>query len=57
MMTELNAMVKRSVAIKTYNQSKIQQLGTCTVKIRHNDKCAKCWFYVVKAQNYSGCQT
>ena len=33
--------------LKTYNQSNIEQLGRCLVKIIHNDKCVKCRFFVV----------
>ena len=31
----------------TYNQSDIEQLGMCTVKLRHKDKCVKYRFCVV----------
>ena len=46
MMEELNDTIDKSTVLKTYNQSNIQQLGRCTVKIRHNDKCVKCRFFV-----------
>ena len=29
---------KESVILKTYNQSKTEQLGVCTVKLRHKNK-------------------
>ena len=32
--------------LKTYKQSNIE-LGRCSVRIRHNDKCVKCRFLVV----------
>ena len=36
-----------SVVFKTYNQSDIEQLGMCTVKLRHKNKSAQCRFFVV----------
>ena len=33
--------------LKTYNKSDIEQLGMCTVKLRHKDKSVKCRFFVV----------
>ena len=36
-----------SVMLKTYNQSDIVQLGICTVKLRHENKCVRCRFFVV----------
>ena len=35
------------VVLKTYSQSDIEQLGVCTLKLRHNDKSSKCRFLVV----------
>ena len=45
-MTELNTTINKSIGLKTYNESNIEQLGRCSVNIRHNDKCAKCRFVV-----------
>ena len=33
--------------LKIYYQSNIEQLGMCTVKIRHKDKCVKCRLFVI----------
>ena len=33
--------------LKTYNQSNIEQLSVCTIKLRHKDKCIKCRFFVI----------
>ena len=30
---------------KTYNQSSTEQLGVCTLRLRHKDKTAKCRFF------------
>ena len=38
-MVEFNATIKMSIVLKTHNQSNIEQLSRCSVKIRHNDKC------------------
>ena len=38
---KLNAIINRSTVLKMYNWSNIEQLGRCSVKIRHNDKCVK----------------
>ena len=45
-MAELNATINKSIILKTYNQSNIEQLVRCLVKIRHIDKCVKCRFLV-----------
>ena len=47
MMVELNAIIKKSKVPETYNQSNIEQFGRCAIKIKHNDKCVKCRFFVV----------
>ena len=44
---ELNAGVNRSIVLKTYNQSNIEQLSRCSVQVRHNNKCVNCGFFVV----------
>ena len=44
---KLNATTNKSVLLRTYNWSKIQQSGRYTAKIRHNDKYLKCRFFVV----------
>ena len=36
-MAEINATINKSVLLKTYNQSNIEQISRCTVKIRHSD--------------------
>ena len=46
-MVELNATIDKSVVLKTYNQSNKEQLGRCLIKIRHNDRCVKCRFFLV----------
>ena len=46
-MVELNATINRSIMLKTYNQSNIDQLGRCSIRIRNNDKHVKCRFFVV----------
>ena len=33
--------------LKTYNQSNIEQLDVCMVRLRHKDKIARCRFFVV----------
>ena len=33
--------------VKTYNQLDIEQLGVCTMKLRHEDRNATCRFFVV----------
>ena len=35
---------KNSVVLKTHNQSNIEQLGVCTVRLKHKDKTARCKF-------------
>ena len=47
MMVDLNATINKLLIFKTYNQSNIEQLSKCTVKIRHNDKGVKCRFFEV----------
>ena len=44
---ELNATINRSLVLKMYNQSNIEQLGRCSVSIRHNHKGVKCRFLLV----------
>ena len=46
-MAELNAARNTSIGLKTYNQSNIEPLSKCKVKIRHNDKCVKWRSFVV----------
>ena len=36
--------------LKTYNQSNIE-LDICTVKLRHEDECVKCRFFVVSGDS------
>ena len=36
-----------SVVLKLYNESDVEQLGMCTVKLRHKDKNVKSRFFVV----------
>ena len=36
-----------NVLLKTYNSSNIEQLGICTVRLRHKDNVNKCRFFVV----------
>ena len=33
--------------VKTYNQSSIEQLGMCSVKLNYKDECVKCRFFAV----------
>ena len=47
MTVELNAKINKSVVLKRYNQSNIEQHNSWAVKIRHNDNCVKCSFFVV----------
>ena len=47
MMADLNATINKSIVLKTYNQSNIEQLSRFTVKVRHNDKCVRCRFFEV----------
>ena len=42
-MVELNA----TTMLKIYDQSNIEQLISCPVMIRYNNKCVKCRFFVV----------
>ena len=44
-MVQFNATM--SIMLKIYNQSNIEQLGRCLVRIRHNDRCVKCRFFVM----------
>ena len=46
-MADLNVKINRSVVLKAYNQSNIEQLSQYLVKLRHNDKCVKCRLFVV----------
>ena len=46
-MAELEAIINRSTTLKTSIQSNIEQLGRCSVKIKHNDKCVNCRFLLV----------
>ena len=43
----LHATGNNSLVLKTYNQSNIEQLGVCTIKLRHKDNIAKYRFFVV----------
>ena len=36
-----------TVGTCTYNQSDTEQLGVCTVKLRHKDECSKCRFFAL----------
>ena len=46
--TEVLHVIQNDVVIsKTYNNSNIEQLGVCTLKIRHKDKYVRCRFFVV----------
>ena len=38
-LAELNATINRSIVLKTYNQSNMDQFSR---SIRHSDKCVKC---------------
>ena len=33
--------------LKTYNQSSIEQLGVCTIRLKHKGKTAKCRLFLV----------
>ena len=46
-MGQQNAAIHRSILHETYSQLSIEQLGRYSGKIRHNDKCVKCRFFVV----------
>ena len=46
-LVELNATTNKSTALKTFNQPIIEKHSRWSLKIRHNDKCVKCRFYVV----------
>ena len=50
-MVEVSATINRSMILKTYNQSNIEQLCQCSVRISHNDKFVKCRFFVVPDDN------
>ena len=51
-MAEPNATINRTIVLKTYNQSDIEWLGRCSVKISQNDKCVTgCRFFVVPGWN------
>ena len=39
-------MPQNSAMLKTYNQSDIEQLSLCTVKLRHKDNSVKYRFFV-----------
>ena len=41
-MVELSTVINKSILLKMYNQSKM-----CSVKMRHNDKCVECRFFVM----------
>ena len=41
-MAELNATINISIVPKTYDQLSAGQLGRCSERIKHNDKCVKC---------------
>ena len=43
----LHATINRPIVPKTYNQSSIEQLGRCSVNIRHNNNCVSCRFFEV----------
>ena len=43
----LCAIKINSVILKTYNQSSSEQLGICSVGLRHKYKIAKCIFFVM----------
>ena len=43
----LHATMNNSTVFKTYNQSNIEQLGVCAVRLRHKDKIAICRLFVV----------
>ena len=43
----LHATKHNSVVLETYNQSNIEQSDVCTVRLRYNDKIARCRFFVV----------
>ena len=45
-MAELNTTINKSLVLKTYDQLNIEQLSGYSVKIRHNDKCVECRFFV-----------
>ena len=46
-MVGFNATIIKSITLKTYNQSNIEQPGRCLVKIRQINKCVKCTFLIV----------
>ena len=41
---------KNSIILRTYNQSSIEQLGVCTVRLRSKNKTAICKFFVVQGE-------
>ena len=43
----LHAMKNNVVVLKTCINSNIEQLGVCSVKLRHKDKVARCRCFVV----------
>ena len=45
-MAELNTTINRLIVLKTQNQSNIEQLGRCSLRIRPSDKCVTCRFLV-----------
>ena len=47
----LFATKNNSIILKAYKQSSIEQLGMCTVRLRHKDKDTKCRIFVVSADS------
>ena len=43
----LQSTKNNSLVPKSYSQSDIEQLGVCTVRLRHKDKIARCRFFIV----------
>ena len=52
MLTWLNTTINKSVPLITYNQSNVEQLGRCTIKIRHNDNYVKYRFFGHKGTDW-----
>ena len=48
-----------AAVLKKYNNPNIEQLGICSVKLRHKDKLSDVdsLYYKVMVQHYCGCQT
>ena len=42
---------KNLIVLKIYNQSKIEQLGVCTVRLRHKDKIVRCRFFELPGES------